>query len=114
MGCSDETQGNKYGDIDGDCIVEDSTDNLLNKVDGLWRKRGGVIKIIRVLDFGGIGGMRPGVGGILLMFGVGILEIFLFFVTVAWHRDVNNPVGVFPCEGEATEKRSRPVNEDDV
>ena len=53
-------------------------------------------------------------GGILLAFGVGILELVQCFFDVAWHRDVNSPVGVVPCEGKAAEKISEPVDGDVV
>ena len=43
-----------------------------------------------------------------------MLEIVQCFVDVAWHRDVNSPVGVIHREGESVEKRSRPVNGDYV
>ena len=112
MGFSNGTKSDEHGDVDGNFIVEESPENLLNKADGLWRKRGRVVKILRVLEFGAIGGLRPGVGGILSEFGVGILELVQCFVNVAWHRDVNIPVGLIPREGEAAEKRSGPVNGD--
>ena len=83
MGCSDGTDGGEHGDVDGDHIVEEIPNNILEKSDGLWRKRGGVVKIFRVLDFGAIDRLRPGVGGILLAFGVGILELVQCFVNVA-------------------------------
>ena len=40
LGCSNGTESDEHGDVNGDCIVEESTENLLNKADGLWRKRG--------------------------------------------------------------------------
>ena len=55
----------------------------MNKADSLWRKRGGVVEIFHVLDFGAIGGLRPDVGGILSVFGVGMLELVQCFVYVA-------------------------------
>ena len=33
---------------------------------------------------------------------------------LSWHGDVKIPVGVIPHEGEASEKRSRPVDGDGV
>ena len=75
LGCSDGTDGGEHGDVDGDHIVEEIPNNILEKSDGLWRKRGGVVKIFRVLDFGAIDRLRPGVGGILSVFGVEILEL---------------------------------------
>ena len=78
----------------------------MNKTDGLWRKRGGVVKIFRVLHFGAIDGLCPGVGGILLDFGVGMLELVQCFVDLAYHGDVDSTVGVIPCEGDTAEKRS--------
>ena len=50
----------------------------------------------------------------LLAFGVGMLERVQCYVDVAWHRDVDSPVGVIPRKGEATEKRSGPVDRDGV
>ena len=75
MGCSDGTEGDKHDNIDGDCIVEESPANLLDKADGLWRKCRGVVKIVSVLDFGAIDRLCPGVGSILSAFGVGMLEL---------------------------------------
>ena len=114
LGCSNGTEGDKNGDVDGDHIVEESTSNLLYKADDLWRKRGGVVYIVRVMDFGAIDGLRPGVGVILSEFGIGMLELVQFFVYVAWHGDVDSPVGVIPHEGKAAENRSRPVDRDGV
>ena len=99
LGCIDGTKGNDNGDVNGDCVAEDSTNNMLNKADVLWRKRRGVVNIFRVLDFGAIGGLRPGVGEILSAFGVGMLKLVQCFVDVAWHRDVDSPVGVVPHNG---------------
>ena len=53
-------------------------------------------------------------GGILSAFTAGMLELVQCFVDVDWHRDVESPVGVIPHEGEATEKRSGPVDGDGV
>ena len=114
LGCSDGNKCDNHGDVDGNRIVKESTNDLLNKADGLWRKSGGVVDIFRVLDFGTIGGMRPGMGGILLAFGVEMLELVQCFVDVAWNRHVNSPVGVVPHESEAAEKRSGPVDGDGV
>ena len=75
FGCSYGNGGDEHGDVDANRIVEESPNYLLNKADGLWRKRGGVVKIFRVLDSGAIDGLRPGVGGILSEFGVGMLEL---------------------------------------
>ena len=97
-------------DVDGDRIVEEGPENLLNKADGLWNNRGGVVDIVRLLDFGAIGRLRPGMGEILSAFGVGMMELVQCFVDVACHRDVDSPVGVIPHEGEAAEKRSGTVN----
>ena len=72
---SDGTKGNEHGDVDSNCIVEEIPEDLLNKADGVWKNRGGVVEIVRILDFGTIGGMRPGVEGILSAFGVGMLEL---------------------------------------
>ena len=70
LGCSSGTKGDEQGDVDGNHIVEESPYNLLEKVDGLWRKRGGVVDIFRVLDFGTIGRLYLGRGFILLAIGV--------------------------------------------
>ena len=99
LGCSDGTKGDEHGDVNGDRMVEESTENLLEKADGLWWKHGGVVKIFRVLDFGAIDGLRPGVRGILSAFGVGMFKILHCFVNVAWHGDVDSPVGVIPHKG---------------
>ena len=88
LDCSDRDKGDEHGDVDGNCIVEESPDNLMYMADGLWRKRGGVVEIVCVLDLGAIDGLRRGVGGILSAFGVGILEIVQCFVNVAWNGDV--------------------------
>ena len=48
LGCSDGTEGDEHGDVDGDLIVEESPNNLLEKADGLWRKREGVVNIFRL------------------------------------------------------------------
>ena len=48
------------------------------------------------------------------MFGVGMLELMQCFIDVAWHGDVNSPVGVTPHKGEAAKKRPSPVNGDCV
>ena len=40
LGSNDGTQGDENGDVDGDHIVHEIPDELLNKADGLWRKRG--------------------------------------------------------------------------
>ena len=69
LGCSDGTKGDKHGDVNGHLIIEESPEDLLNKAGGIWRKRGGFFEISRVLDFGAIGGLRPGVGSILSAFG---------------------------------------------
>ena len=114
LGCSDGTKGNEHGDVDSDRIVEEISVDLLYKVDGLWRKRRGVIDIFYVLDFGAIDRLRPGVGVILSAFGVGMLELVQCFISVALHGDVDSPVGVIPREVEAAEKRSIPVNGDSV
>ena len=114
MGCTDGTEGDKNGGVGGDCIVEESTNNILNRVDSLWQKSGGVVEIFCELDFGAIGGLRLGVGGILSTFGVGMLELLQCFVNIAWHREVYSPVDVVPHKGEAAEKRSGPVNGDGV
>ena len=98
MGCSDGTEGNKHGNVDGNRIVEEIPDNLRYKADSLWRKRGGVVEIVCVLDFGAIDGLRPGMGGILLDFGVGMLELVQCFVDVAWLGKVDSPVGVIILE----------------
>ena len=81
--CSYGTEGDEHGDVNGDRIIEESTDNMLNKADSIWWKCGGVFDIVHVLDFGAIGGMRPGVGGIMFTFGVGMLELVQCFVEVA-------------------------------
>ena len=73
LGCSDGTNSYNNGDVDGDRIVEESTNDLLNKVYGIWRKRGGVVDIVHKMDFGAIGGLCPGMGGMLSEFGMGIL-----------------------------------------
>ena len=114
MRCSNGTKVNRNGDVDVDHIIEESPDDLLEKADGLWKKRGGLVKIVRVLDFGAIDRLRPGVGGSLSVFGVRILELAQCFVDVSWHRDVESPVGVIPCKGEAAEKRSGIVDGDSV
>ena len=75
LGFSNRTKGDNHGDVGSDSKVDESTKNLLNKKDSIWRKRGGVVDIFRVLDFGTIGRLRPGVGGILSVFGVEILEL---------------------------------------
>ena len=69
LGCSNGIEGSEHGDVDGNCIVEESPNDLLDKMDSLWRKRVGIVKSFRVLGFGTIDGLRPGVGGILLEFG---------------------------------------------
>ena len=114
LGCSNGTKGDKHGDVDGNHIVEESSENMLDKVDGLWRKRRGVVEIFHVLDFGAIDGMRPGVGGILLAFGVWMLELVQCLFNVAWYGDIDIPVGVIPHKVEAVEKRSRPLDRDGV
>ena len=50
----------------------------------------------------------------MLGFGVGMLELVQCFIDVAWNRDIDSLVGVFPHKGEATEKRSEPVDGDGV
>ena len=114
LGCSSGTKGDEHGDVDGNHIVEESPNNLLEKVDGLWRKRGGVVEIFNVLDFGAIDGLCPGVGGILSALWVGMLELMQCFVDVAWHGDINSTVGVTPSEGEAAENISIPFDGDGV
>ena len=96
------------------CIVEESPDDLLEKADGIWWKSGRVVNIVRILEFGAIDRLRPGIGGILLAFGLGMLKLVQWFIHVAWHRDVDSPVGVISREGEAAEKRSVPVDGDGV
>ena len=56
LGCSNGTEGDEHGDVNGNHIIEESPDNLLNKADGIWRKRRGVVDIFRVLEFGAIDG----------------------------------------------------------
>ena len=57
------------------CIVEESPDDLLEKADGIWWKSGRVVNIVRILEFGAIDRLRPGIGGILLAFGLGMLKL---------------------------------------
>ena len=76
MGCSNRTEGDKNGDVNGDHIVEESLNDMLNKADGIWRKRGGFVESVCVFDFGAIDGLRPGMGGILLESGVVMMEPF--------------------------------------
>ena len=114
LGCSNGTEGDKHGDVNIDHIVEESPDNMLDKANGLCRKRRGVVDIFRVLDFGAIDGLRPGVGGIASAFGVGMLELVQCFVNVAWHGDADSTVGIILREGKAAEKRSIPVDGDGV
>ena len=53
-------------------------------------------------------------GGILLVFGVGMLDLVQRFVGVACHRDVNSTAGLIPLKGEAVEKRSKTFDGDGV
>ena len=109
LGYINRTESDDYSDIDCDCMVEKSPNDLLDKADNLWQKRGGFVKIF---VFGVIDGLRPSVGGILSAFGVGMLELVQCFIYVSWHGDVDSLVGVIPREIEAAEKRSRPVDGD--
>ena len=77
------TEGDEHGDVNGNRISEESTNDMLNKEDCLWRKHRGVVEILRVLEFCAIGGLRPGVGEILSAFGLGMLELVQCFVDVA-------------------------------
>ena len=61
-----------------------------------------------------MGRIRSGVGGILLVFGVGMLDLVQRFVGVACHRDVNSTAGLIPLKGEAVEKRSKTFDGDGV
>ena len=83
LGCSCGTMGGKHGDVYNNHTVEEIPGNLLDKADSLWQKRGKVFEIVRVLDFGAIDRLRPGIGGILSEFGVGMLELVQCFVDVA-------------------------------
>ena len=83
LGCSCGTMGGKHGDVYNNHTVEEIPGNLLYKADSIWRKRGGVVKIVCVLDFGAKNGLHPGVGGILSAFGEGMLEIVQYFVDLA-------------------------------
>ena len=73
---------------------------MLNKADGIWRKRGGFVESVCVFDFGAIDGLRLGMGGILLESEVGMMELLQYFVDLAWNRDVHSPVGVILRKGE--------------
>ena len=68
-------KGDKHGGINGDGVIKECADYLLQKVDGLWGQQGGVVGVVSVLDFGAIGGGFPGIEGILRVRRLRVLEL---------------------------------------
>ena len=58
-------KGDKHGGINGNGIIEERANYLLHKVNVLWGQQGREVVVVRVLDFGAVGGGFPGMGGIL-------------------------------------------------
>ena len=67
--------GNKHGGINGDGVTEDCANYMLHKVNGIWGQQGGVVGIVGVLYFGTVGGGFPGMGGILWVRRLMVLEL---------------------------------------
>ena len=57
-------KGNKHGGINVGGIIEECDNYLLHDVNGIQGGKGGVVDVVGVVDFGAVGGVFPGMGGI--------------------------------------------------
>ena len=73
---SNSAYGNEYGRVDGDSKVEECANDLLHKVDGFGGQKGGIFVLVGILEDSAIGGLVPGMRGVLGVGGCWMLDLW--------------------------------------
>ena len=93
----DRAEGGKYGRVNGNGVVQQGPDDMLDEGDGLgWQYRR-FVRVIGPLDRRAIRGCFPGMGGILEARWRRMLELVEGGREVVGHGDVAGSPGVAPC-----------------
>jgi len=99
--CGDGAEGREYCVVEGKCIVEKGSENVLDTGD-TSRKRGFEFdRIVRILDRGAIDWLGPLVRGILATVGGCMAKFDEDFGNVAGHGEGDMSIDIIPLEGKS-------------
>jgi hypothetical protein len=114
LGSSDSVEDDKHGWFNGNAVIQEWTDDLLQACHLAFVERRAGVKIRCVLNLCTVGWLIPFVGCIFTAGWHVVLELVKSSRNIVRHGDVIILRGVVPFDGEATLKFAFPVGRDDV
>ena len=83
---------------------------MLHEINGLGRKQGGIVGLVRILDGSAIDRLVPGMKGVLWARGHWVLKHVEGFLDVCGHGDVTYALVVVPVNGETSIEGSSTID----
>ena len=105
----DVIESREHGVINGSCIVEEGSNNLLDTQNIICAEDGKLYFIVCILNSSSVGRRRPGEGRVLTPAIPKMLEFVEGLADIAWHGEVNDAILVVPFQCDANIFGARPV-----